>query len=74
MEFKSGRGGKRPGAGRPQGTGKPIKTDAQRRRRLGIRLPGYLVDWIRAQDQNPGQIIEAALIEKYGHLIGDKDS
>ena len=69
MEFKSGRGGKRAGAGRPQGTGKPIKTAAQRRQRLGIRLPGYLVDWIRAQEDNPGQVIEAALLEVHGHEI-----
>lgn len=69
MEFKSGRGGKRPGAGRPQGTGKPIKPAGERRQRLGIRLPVYLVEWIRTQQDNPGQVIEAALLKAHGHAI-----
>ena len=53
-----GRGGPRKGAGRPKGQ---VVPDRDRRERLGIRLPAWMVDWLRSQPLNPGQVIEAAL-------------
>lgn len=59
MEWKSGRGGARPGAGRP-------KIDPKLKRvQIGSFLPGWMVAWLRRQDRTQGEIIEEALIEKY---------
>lgn len=69
-EFKSGRGGVRKGAGRPKG--KQSVAERDRRDRLGIRLPAYMIEWLRGQDLNPGQLIEIALIQKYGKEIHGK--
>jgi hypothetical protein len=62
MDFKSGRGGKRQGAGRPKGIYKQIKDPIDRRQTIGVRLPLYMVDWLKLQDQPAGRIIEAALL------------
>lgn len=62
-EFKSGRGGVRKGAGRPKG--KRSVADRDRRVRLGIRLPAYMVEWLRDNEKTPGHLIEVALWETY---------
>ena len=50
------RGGKRPGAGRPTGSD-----------RVGIyvRLPGWLVEWLREQPESQAELIEQALTEQH---------
>ena len=68
-ELKSGRGGARKGAGRPPGKGKSRVSDRDRRERIGIRLPAYMVEWLRAQKMNPGQVIELALLYRFCKLI-----
>jgi hypothetical protein len=60
---KIGRGGKRPGAGRPKGTEYP---DEKRRKPFGVRLPLWLIEWVRDQAEPAGRIIERALIQTYG--------
>ena len=64
-KFKSGRGGAREGAGRPKGIHKQIKDPIERRETIGIRLPAYMVDWLKYQNQPAGRIIERALLEVY---------
>ena len=71
MTFKSGRGGARKGAGRPRG--KRNVADRDRRKRIGIRLPAYIIDWLREQEKNPGRVIEIALWETYaGEILKHK--
>lgn len=70
MKHNSGRGGARSGAGRKRG----IKTGAQvdnvnRRKRYQVRLPYYLIEWLREQDKSAGRIIEGALIDVHGKSI-----
>jgi len=65
MRFKSGRGGKRDGAGRPAGTGRPIVEESERRLHRGIRLPRWVLEWCDAQDEPLARIVERALIEHY---------
>jgi hypothetical protein len=60
---KDGRGGKKPGAGRPKGTTYP---DEKRRKPFGVRLPLWLIEWVRNQAEPSGRIIERALIKTYG--------
>jgi len=57
---RSGRGGSRAGAGRPA-----VKTKNKRVPLQGARIPGWLMDWLKAEG-NMGYKIEQALIEKYG--------
>jgi len=53
------RGGKRKGAGRP-------KLPASKKRSMvSIKLPGFIVKWLRSQEQSQGKLIEKALIETY---------
>jgi len=61
--IKSGRGGKRPGAGRPKGTAIPRE---KRRKPFGVRLPLWLIEWVRSQDTPSARLIERALILTYG--------
>jgi len=56
---RPGRGGSRAGAGRPA-----VKTKIKRVPLQGARVPGWLMDWLKAE-KNMGYKIEAALIEKY---------
>ncbi len=65
MRFKSGKGGARRGAGRPRGTGKRIVSDNDIRLRLGLRLPAYILRWVRRQDITPGRLIEIALLKSF---------
>jgi hypothetical protein len=44
----------------PKGT-KLIKDESLRRIRYQVRLPRFMVEWLRDQEQSAGQIIEAAL-------------
>ena len=69
-EFKSGRGGARKGAGRPPGKGKKLVPDQDRRERIGIRLPAYMIEWLRGhRGVNPGRIIESALMHLFDKEI-----
>ena len=51
MKFKSGRGGARPNAGRPKGIRKPIKPESERRQTIGVRLPAWMVQWLKNHDE-----------------------
>lgn len=53
------RGGKREGAGRP------IASEEERRVPVTVRLPRWLVRFLRAQGKSQGWIIEDALIQRY---------
>ena len=65
MEFKSGRGGARPNAGRPKGIRKPIKPESERRQTIGVRLPRWMVQWLKKHDEPAGRLIERALFMTY---------
>jgi hypothetical protein len=67
MAYIKGRGGKREGAGRKAGISH--LTDSQRRRRFQVRLPGYLIEWIRAQPESAGRLVEAGLFSAFGEEI-----
>lgn len=67
IQFKSGRGGARKGAGRPKG--KTSVSDRDRRGRLGIRLPIHIIEWLRDQEKSPGHVIELALWETFSKEI-----
>ncbi|MDH5394461.1 MAG: hypothetical protein OEY11_14850 [Gammaproteobacteria bacterium] len=55
----SKQGGKREGAGRPFGNPRLVKVP------VGYKLPRWLVDWIREQDEPAAVLIEEALIAKH---------
>ena len=61
MVFKSGRGGKREGAGRPKGT-----TIEHPRMTFGTRLPDWMVERLKAEDKPASQTIEEALMQYWG--------
>lgn len=67
MKFQSGRGGRREGSGRKAGVS--YLDDSVRRQRFQIRLPGYLIEWIREQPESNGRLIEQALMSAYGEKI-----
>ena len=50
-------GGKRKGAGRPPA--------ANAKRMYSVRLPEWLIDWLREQDKSQAEIIEDALVCKH---------
>lgn len=56
-------GGPRPGSGRP-----PIPSELKYLEQVqyDTRLPRWLVEWLRAQDQPATKLIEAALLKTYG--------
>jgi len=56
-------GGPRPGAGRPKGSTIP---EDQKRQRYQIRLPQYVIKWLRKHPESSGRLIERALIMVYG--------
>ena len=62
MKFKSGRGGARPGAGRPKGIHTLIKPESDRRQTIGVRLPKWMVQWLKKHDESAGRVIERALL------------
>ena len=56
------RGGKRTGAGRPLGS----KMDQRfRRDRLDIRLPRWLMRWLKGQRKPASRVVEGALVETF---------
>jgi hypothetical protein len=55
-EFKSGRGGRREGAGRPTGTTKPGK-----KLRVSYRLARDVVEYLRAHHEPAARVIERAV-------------
>jgi len=56
------RGGKRPRSGRPKGSTIP---EDQKRHRYQIRLPGYVIEWLRGQPESAGRLVERALCMVY---------
>ena len=63
--FKSGRGGPRKGSGRPAGATSENVDPRFRRVPVGVRLPAWKRDWIRAQKQTATEIVETALDAYY---------
>jgi len=63
-DFKNrpGRGGWR-GGGRPKGS--TISPQLKRVMLTGIRLPQWIVDWIKSQEKSGGRIIEEGLVKYY---------
>jgi hypothetical protein len=57
-----GRGGWR-GGGRPKGS--TLSPQIKRVMLTGIRLPQWIVDWIKCQEISGGRVIEEALVEHY---------
>lgn len=55
----SNHGGKRQGAGRPPGDPRLVKVP------VGYRLPPWLVEWLREQDEPAAQLIEDALCRRH---------
>ena len=53
------RGGKRPGAGRPKIDPRRVKIP------VGYKLPRWLVEWLRDQDEPAARLIEAALVRHH---------
>lgn len=51
------RGGKRAGAGRPTGSDRVM---------ISLRLPAWLVEWLRARPESQAALIEQALAERHG--------
>lgn len=61
------RGGKRKGAGRP-----PL-AEHLKRKRVSIRLPGWLADWLlNCSDQ--GRLVERALIETFELSVPEEEA
>ena len=65
--FKSGRGGYRPGSGRPK-----MATHLKRVKLTPFRLPQWIVDWLRARPESGGRLIEQALLEHFNLKPPDK--
>ena len=63
MTFKSGRGGYREGGGRPKGSTMP--KHLKRIKLTPFRLPQWMVDWLKAQPEAGGRLIETALVKYY---------
>ena len=70
MMFKSGRGGYRPGGGRPKGSTMPVHL--KRVKLTPFRLPQWIVDWLRARPESGGLLIEEALINHFKLKPPDK--
>ena len=54
------RGGKRAGSGR-----KTVPADLKRNKLAGVRIQQWIINWLRAQPESGGQLIEKALIKFY---------
>ena len=65
--FNSGRGGYRPGGGRPK-----VATHLKRVKLTPFRLPQWIVDWLRARPESGGRLIEEALINHFKLKPPDK--
>ena len=52
-------GGKRDGSGRP-----PADPDLKKIP-VNLKLPAYIVDWLREQDESQAVLIEQALLDTY---------
>ena len=70
MTYKSGRGGYRPGGGRPAGSTMPVHL--KRAKLTPFRLPQWIVDWLRARPESGGRLIEEALINHFKLKPPDK--
>lgn len=61
------KGGERLGAGRP--TGRRSVDEINRRIQFQVRLPRYVVEWLRSEKETATEIIERSLIEKHRNEI-----
>jgi len=52
---------KKTGPGRP-----PVPDHLKRNKMTGIRIQQWMIDWLISESGSSGQIVEKALIEKYG--------
>ena len=69
MKFKSGRGGWR-GGGRPKGSTMP--PHLKRINLNDFRLPKWIVDWLKAQPESGGRLMEEAIVKYYKLKQPDK--
>lgn len=60
IAHKSGRGGVRPGAGRPI-----VALHLKRNSLHDFRVQQWIIDWLKAQPGSGGKLVERALIEMY---------
>ena len=60
IEHKSKRGGARPGAGRPV-----MPIHLKRNPLHDFRVQQWIIDWLKAQPESGGRLIERAVIEMY---------
>ena len=63
LKFKSGRGGRRKGGGRPKGS--TISPHLKRVNLPDFRLPQWIVDWVKSQERSGGRMIEEAMVKHY---------
>ena len=50
-----------------QGPGRPkVPAHLKRNKMTGIRIQQWMIDWLISQPGSSGQMVEKALIEKYG--------
>jgi len=49
--------------------GRPIKED--KKKQLGIKLPPYLLEWLKRQPESNAELIEVALVSYY-QIIKDE--
>ena len=63
MTFKSGRGGFREGSGRPKGSTK--QPHLKRVNLNDFRLPQWIIDWLKAQPESGGRLMEEAIVKYY---------
>jgi hypothetical protein len=56
------RGGPRPGSGRPKGS---VIPEDQRRLRYQVRLPRYVIEWLRNHPESAGRLVERAVCMVY---------
>jgi len=54
------RGGKREGAGRPKGTGKPAT-----RKRVNMWLPFFVIEWLKQQPFSQAKLVVEALVNHF---------
>ena len=52
-------------AGNPRGAGRKPSPPELKKIPVGVKLPRWLVDWLRAQDEPAAQLIEDALRRRH---------
>lgn len=56
--------GRKPGQGKFEG-GRKALPEHEKRVNVTVKLPQWLIDWLRVQAASQGRIIEDALIKEY---------